>query len=70
LPTFFAGSGASFDLTVTLPSGVAKGGTFSVATSGASLPPGMTLSPSGILLVGTAAAGQTSGVIFAYTPPA
>jgi hypothetical protein len=60
-------SGGTFDLAATLPSGVAAGGTFSVDPSGSPLPAGMTLSPSGILTVGTAVAGQVSGVIFSYT---
>jgi hypothetical protein len=64
-----AGNGATFDLSVTLPGSVPRGGTFSVSPSGAPLPAGMTLSASGLLSVGNAAPGQTTGVIFAYTPP-
>lgn len=69
LPLFLAGSTQSFDLTETLPSTVAKGGTFGVAANGTSLPAGMTLSPAGIITVGGATIGQTTGVAFTYTEP-
>jgi hypothetical protein len=69
LPIFTAGTGATFDLSTTLPSGLARGGTFSVASSGAALPSGMSLSSGGILSVGSASASQVSGVIFAYQEP-
>jgi hypothetical protein len=70
LPVFLVGSGASFDLSATLPSGVTKGGTFSLAPNSAPLPAGMTLSTAGILSVGTAVSGQTAGLMFAYAAPA
>ena len=59
------------DLAPTLPAGIIRGGRFSVDTSGAALPPGVTLSPEGILsLTGGARVGATNGVVFAYTEPA
>jgi hypothetical protein len=69
LPTFISGNNTTFDLASTLPSGVTHGGTFAVATSGAALPSGMVLSPSGILSVGSATQTQVAGVIFSYTEP-
>jgi len=69
-PYFQAGSGATFDLSTTLPGSVVKGGTFGVSSSGPALPTGMTLSPAGILAVGNANVGQTVGVIFTYLEPA
>jgi hypothetical protein len=62
--------GTSFNLATTLPSGVASGGVFEVDPSGSPLPPGVTLSPSGLLFVSGTATGGTAGVIFRYTPPA
>ena len=67
---FTVGGLASIDLAATLPSGVAKGGIFGLSANGAALPPGMTLSPAGILAIGSAAPGPVVGVIFAYTEPA
>ena len=70
-PVYFAaGSGATVDLSSTLPSGVSKGGIFGISTTGAPLPAGMTLSPAGILAQGTAAEGPVVGVIFTYAEPA
>jgi len=69
-PLIFAvGSGATFDLAATLPNGVARGGTFGVAGSGAPLPAGMALSPAGILATGTATVGEVVGVVFTYSVP-
>lgn len=72
-PVFTFGSGASFDLKVSfVASGfvLATGGVFSVDPSGAPLPSGMSLdAATGILTVGTAAVGDTNGVVFAYTTP-
>ncbi|MCX8005115.1 MAG: hypothetical protein N2688_09185, partial [Burkholderiaceae bacterium] len=59
----------TYDLSATLPAGVVRGGTFGVDPSGARLPDGMTLSPAGILSLGSATVGQTTGVIFTYTEP-
>jgi hypothetical protein len=59
------------DLAPTLPGGMRRGGRFSVDTSGAALPPGVNLSPEGILsLTGGAKVGVTDGVVFAYAEPA
>lgn len=67
--TLIQGGVATFDLNGTLPEGVTRGGTFAVDTTGSLLPPGMTLSQSGVLSVGSASAGDTSGIIFTYEPP-
>ena len=66
-PTFIQGSAATVDLAATLPASVMKGGIFAVDPSGAALPSGMTLSPAGILAVGTAAVGSATGVVFSYS---
>ena len=58
------------DLTLTLPDSVAKGGNFGLASAGAGLPVGMTLSRQGILAIGTAVPGPVVGVVFTYTEPA
>ncbi|MGH6611071.1 MAG: hypothetical protein ACRECQ_12525 [Burkholderiaceae bacterium] len=65
-PSFAVGSGATFNLANTLPAGVARGGVFGVSSSGAPLPTGMTLTPAGILGVGTATVGNVAGVVFTY----
>lgn len=70
LPVFLAGTSSTFDLAGTLPGGVIRGGVFGVSSSGAALPTGMALSPSGVLSVGSAVAGQVTGVVFTYTEPA
>lgn len=62
--------GATFNLATTLPSNVRSGGIFQVDPSGAQLPAGFTLSPSGLLHVSSSATGGTAGVVFRYTPPA
>jgi hypothetical protein len=69
IPPFVAGSGATFDMKTTLPPGAAPGGVFSVHSTSAPLPAGMTLSPDGILSVGTAEPVTVEGVIFAYDTP-
>jgi hypothetical protein len=69
VPTLLVGSGATFDLAPTLPSGVVRGGTFGVSSSGSSLPGGMSLSSAGLLSVGNATSGQTTGVLFTYAEP-
>ena len=69
-PYFLTNTGSVFDLSVTLPVGVRKGGTFGVASNGSPLPAGMTLSPSGLLSVGSATPGRADGVIFTYAEPA
>ena len=68
-PSFVIGQITTTDLSTTLPAGIVKGGIFSVDLSGATLPQGMTLSPAGILSLGGAAVGSTSGVVFSYTEP-
>jgi hypothetical protein len=69
-PLYFpVGSGATWDLSATLPSEIAQGGTFAISPTGAALPTGMTLSQSGILAVGGAAPGMVVGVIFSYAEP-
>ena len=69
-PYFLTGTGSTFDLNTTLPTGVRKGGIFAVDPKGAPLPAGMVLSPLGLLSVGNAAAGRADGVIFTYAEPA
>lgn len=69
VPALTANSGATFDLSASLPSGVTRGGTFSIDPSGARLPAGMSLSSSGVIAVGTAALGTVTGVIFTYDAP-
>lgn len=62
--------GTAFNLATTLPANVPAGGVFEVDSSGSPLPAGITLSPNGLLFVGSAATGGTAGVVFRYTPPA
>jgi hypothetical protein len=67
---FVAGTPSTIDLNNTLPQGVASGGTFGVASSGAPLPSTVTLASSGVLTVAaTAAIGATTGVVFTYSAP-
>ena len=66
IPAMVVGSGTSFDLGSTLPVGAKRGGSFSIDPTGARLPVGMNLSPTGILSVGTASIGSVAGVIFTY----
>ena len=66
VPPFNAGGNGIFDLSTTLPTGVARGGTFGVDPSGASLPSGMSLSSAGILSVGSASVSTVGGIIFTY----
>jgi hypothetical protein len=62
--------GATFNLAATLPTDVPHGGVFDIDPSGAPLPSGITLQPSGLLTVGSSARGSAAGVVFRYTPPA
>lgn len=64
--SFIEGSGGTFDLKPTLPAGTPAGGTFGVDAAGVTLPTGMSLSPDGILSVGTATAHIIEGVVFTY----
>jgi hypothetical protein len=66
---FLVGSGATFDLAATLPSGIRRGGVFGVSSAGAFLPAGMTLTAAGILSVGSATVGSVVGVVFTYAEP-
>lgn len=66
VPPLLVGTNSSFNLSATLPAGVARGGRFGLDASGASLPPGMTLSAAGVLSVGSAAIGTVTGVVFTY----
>jgi hypothetical protein len=52
-----------------LPSAVKRGGTFGIDASGARLPAGMTLTPAGLLSVGSASVGTIAGVVFTYDAP-
>lgn len=67
---FIAGQSRTIDLTVTLPADVNRGGNFGLASSSASLPPGFTLFPSGLLTATNPAASQTPNIVFTYTEPA
>lgn len=68
-PSFTFGSNQTLDLSLTLPAGIVKGGTFAVSATGSPLPAGMTLAANGILSVGSAAVGDTLNVSFEYTEP-
>ena len=63
-------SNVSLDLSLTLPTGVRRGGTFSLASTSGSLPDGMSLSAQGILIAVNPVAGITSKIIFSYAEPA
>lgn len=68
--TFVAGATGVVDLNNTLPTGVSRGGTFSVDSTGAPLPVGTTLSADGKLTIASVATvGMTAGIVFAYTTP-
>jgi hypothetical protein len=71
-PVLVAGvAQAVFDLSASLPASVRRGGRFSVSPTGAQLPPGVTLSPAGVLSAASdASVGVTEGIIFAYEEPA
>jgi hypothetical protein len=68
-PTFVQGSTVPFDLATTLPTGVARGGVFTIDSTGASLPTGVTMTSNGLLYAGTASVGTTTGVVFRYSEP-
>lgn len=69
VPALVVGSGATFDLASTLPSGISRGGSFGIDANGSRLPAGMSLSAAGLLAVGSAAIGTVTGVIFTYDAP-
>lgn len=66
VPPLLVGTNSTFDVSTTLPNGIARGGRFGIDSMGASLPAGMTFSTAGILAVGSAAIGTVNGVIFTY----
>ncbi len=67
---FAAGVDTTVDLARTLPASVPRGGVFSVEPTGASLPSGASLAPSGILSISSASAVSiTAGIVFAYNAP-
>jgi hypothetical protein len=67
--TFAQGSADTSDIQPSGPAGYASGGSYDVDVSGQPLPSGMTLSDAGVLFVGSAAAGTTTGVVFGYNEP-
>lgn len=66
VPPLLVGTNSTFDLSSTLPNGIARGGKFGIDSAGAGLPAGMTFSAAGLLAVGSAAIGTVNGVIFTY----
>lgn len=64
-----AGKVDTFDLVNTLPSNVARGGVFAVATSSAALPSGITLTPAGVLVLKDTSPSTVNAVVFTYTEP-
>ena len=69
VPPLLVGSNATFNLSTTLPSGIARGGKFGLDPGGPVLPRGMSLSADGVLAVGSASIGSVAGVIFTYETP-
>ena len=59
----------SLDLSLTLPTGIRPGGTFSLAATSGPLPSGMSLSAQGILTLANPIAGVTNNIVFAYAEP-
>jgi hypothetical protein len=66
---FMAGRISTYDLSKTLPPGIARGGVFGLAPNSSPLPPGLTLSPDGILSASGPPVSVTSNVIFTYREP-
>lgn len=66
---FIAGSQGRADLSLTLPSTVVRGGSFSLAATSSPLPPQISLSPSGILSAANPVESLTSNVVFSYVEP-
>ena len=65
-----ADSVSRYDLNVTLPAAMRRGGVFSVASSGTALPSGVALAATGILSASSSAGiGSVVGVVFAYDEP-
>jgi hypothetical protein len=69
VPALIVGSGATFDLSTTLPAAVRRGGIFGIDPAGARLPAGMSMTASGLLSVGSATISTVAGVIFTYDTP-
>lgn len=69
VPTLVQGSGQTYDVAATGPAGKLSGGAYGVDLAGTQLPSGMTMSPEGVLNVGTAVVGNTPGVAFEYAEP-
>jgi len=69
VPPLIVGSAATFDLNLTLPPDVPRGGTFGIDSRGTPLPMGMSLNPNGILAVGTATVEFVMGILFTYEEP-
>jgi hypothetical protein len=69
VPPLLVGSNATFNLSSTLPNGIARGGKFGLDPNGPVLPRGMSLSADGVLAVGSASIGSVAGVIFTYETP-
>jgi len=66
---FVAGSQGRVDLSLTLPSTVVRGGSFSLAATSSPLPPQISLSPSGVLSATNPVEGLTADVVFSYLEP-
>ena len=65
-----ADSVSRYDLNVTLPAAMRRGGVFRVASSGTALPTGVALAATGILSASSSAGiGSVVGVVFAYDEP-
>ena len=65
-----ADSVSRYDLNVTLPAAMRRGGVFRVASSGTALPSGVALAATGILSASSSAGiGSVVGVVFAYDEP-
>jgi len=66
---FSSGSTVALDLSITLPTGVRRGGIFSLAAGSVALPQGVTLSSAGMLSLANPSPGITNGIVFAYAEP-
>jgi hypothetical protein len=60
------GAASTFNLALTLPPDIARGGVFAVDASGSTLPAGVSLSSTGILSASSQTTESVSGVIFSY----
>ncbi len=66
---FIAGASRTVDLAATLPPETTRGGVFALASGSASLPPGITLSPAGLLSATNPAENQAANIVFTYSEP-